>query len=121
SSLTAGRAARRLAQAGGKLSVKDLATEIGVAPRRLQQLFRSHVGLTPREWARLCRFRECLRLLRRSPHPTWAQLAVDAGYYDQAHLANEFRSLCGLSPTGYLRLSRSASPGPSQVSHFSKT
>lgn len=46
----------------------------------------------------------CLRALRAcAQSPAWAELAVAHGYYDQAHLANEFRALCGMTPTEFLR------------------
>lgn len=108
------RAATRLiAQAGGRRSPGEVARAVGLSDRRLQQLFRQHVGLSPRAFGRVARLHGCLRELRRSPAPRWAELAVDAGYFDQSHLVNEFRALCGLTPT--LFLERSA------VSQTSKT
>jgi transcriptional regulator GlxA family with amidase domain len=61
------------------------------------------VGISFRAWARLSRLHACLRLIRQQPAPAWADVAADAGFYDQAHLANEFRALCGLSPTLFLQ------------------
>jgi transcriptional regulator GlxA family with amidase domain len=89
-----------------------VAEAVGVGERRLQQLFNAHVGLTPRAWLRLQRLRACLRVLRESPRPSWAQMALDAGYYDQAHLVNDFRALCGVTPTEYLRRLARSSPAP---------
>ena len=31
----------------------------------------------------------------------WPELALDCGFYDQSHLANEFRAFSGISPTTY--------------------
>lgn len=100
--LAALRAARVISESGGRLPVREVARTLGVGERRLQQLFQAHVGLSPRAWGRLSRLHTCLRLLRQSPRPRWGTLALDAGFYDQAHLANEFRALCGLSPTAFL-------------------
>jgi AraC-like DNA-binding protein len=113
-------AALLLERAEGRLSVRELATSVGVGERRLQQLFSKHVGVSPRAWGRLARMHALLRALRRPavvqstestirPSRSWAQLAAEVGYYDQAHLANEFRSLCGVSPGAFLRL-RAAGP-----------
>ncbi len=105
----ASRAATLIAQSGGRLPLARVAEAVGVGERRLQQLFNAHVGLAPRAWLRLQRLRACLRVLRQSPAPSWAQMALDAGYYDQAHLTNDFRALCGVTPREYLRhLARSA-------------
>jgi AraC-like DNA-binding protein len=44
----------------------------------------------------------CLRALRRHAAPRWSDVAIDAGFYDQSHLINEFQSLCGLPPRLFL-------------------
>jgi AraC-like DNA-binding protein len=103
------RAAQLIAKTAGSLSLQKLAETVGVGERRLQQLFQAHVGLSPRAFSRLARLHACLRALRRTPLPPWAELAVDAGYYDQAHLANEFRALSGLSPSAFLERAVSGS------------
>jgi AraC-like DNA-binding protein len=103
---TACRAARRAVEliraADGRRSVRELAAELGVGERRLEQLFHAHVGLSPRALSRLSRLQGCLRALRACPEPRWAELALRAGFYDQAHLANEFRALCGMTPREFL-------------------
>jgi AraC-like DNA-binding protein len=95
-------AARLIAESGGQRALRDVAAALGVGERRLQQLFHAEVGLSPRSWSRLARLHACLRALRQPATPRWAELAVDAGYYDQSHLANEFQALCGLSPSLFL-------------------
>jgi AraC-like DNA-binding protein len=109
---SAAQAARIIAASGGRVRLRDVAGAIGVGERRLQQLFHAHVGLPPRAWSRLARLHSCLRQLRGAASPAWAAVAVDSGFYDQSHLVNEFRALCGLTPTEFL--SRS-------ISHSSKT
>lgn len=63
----------------------------GSRERRLQQLFHTHIGLSPTAWRRLARLHACLRELRRRPGAAWAVLTFDADFYDQSHLVNEFR------------------------------
>lgn len=98
----AAAAARLVAHTAGRASVRSIADAMGIGERRLQQLFAMHVGLTPAALARVARMHACLKALRRHPAPRWAELAVDMGFYDQSHLANEFKSLCGLSPSLFL-------------------
>lgn len=105
----ASRAAALVAASNGRLTVKALAEAVGVGERRLQQLFHLHVGVSPRTWARLKRMEACLRQLRQRPRPDWARLAAEAGYYDQSHLTNEFRALCGVSPKAFLEQAVSGS------------
>ncbi len=96
-------AAHLVSRAAGGLSLRQVAAAVNVGERRLQQLFFEHVGISFRAWSRLSRLHTCLRLIRQQPGPVWAELAAEAGFYDQAHLANEFRALCGLSPTSFVQ------------------
>jgi AraC-like DNA-binding protein len=91
-------AARRLGAKMGGMSVRELAGELNLSERRVQQLFASHIGLAPSVWRRLQRLHGTLRLLRTAETPQWAEIALCAGYYDQSHLINEFRALSGLTP-----------------------
>lgn len=95
-------AARFITASGGRRPLREAAAAVGVGERRLQQLFHAHVGLSPRAWRRLARMHGCLRALRLQPSPAWADLALDGGFYDQSHLVNEFRALCGVTPTEFL-------------------
>lgn len=95
-------AAQLIASSGGRRPLREVAVAIGVGERRLQQLFHAHVGLSPRAWSRLARMHGCLRALRRQPSPAWADVALEGGFYDQSHLVNEFRALCGVTPTEFM-------------------
>ena len=88
--------------------VRELAHETGLSRRRFSQLFREQIGLTPKLYCRLQRFQNTLKLIASGTSVDWAQLALAAGYCDQAHLAHEFHDFSGLSPSAYL-----ASPLPS--------
>lgn len=96
-------AAARLRDDAGSTTVRALAASMEMSERRLQQLFAAQLGLSPRAWRRLQRLHGTLRLLRDAGPPQWAQVALRSGYYDQAHLINEFRALCGLTPEQFLR------------------
>lgn len=102
-------ALRLLTGSSGRLKVRDIAAEVGIGERRLQQLFHAHIGLPPRTWGRLARMHGCLRALRRHPGKAWADAAAETGFYDQPHLVNEFRELCGCTPAEFRRLAISGS------------
>jgi transcriptional regulator GlxA family with amidase domain len=95
--------------AGGRRSLREVAAAVGIGERRLQQVFHAHAGLSPRAWSRLARLHGCLRALRQTTMPAWADVAVDSGYYDHPHLINEFRALCGVTLTEFLARATSGS------------
>jgi AraC-like DNA-binding protein len=73
----------------------------GLSDRRFIEVFRRDVGLRPKLFSRVMRFRRALDALSRCPHQSLAALALEAGYSDQAHFAREFTALSGLSPATY--------------------
>lgn len=89
---------RRLIAARGGLRVAALAGEVGWSRRHLADRFRREVGLTPKQAARVLRFERAADLLRRHDAVDLADVAIACGYYDQAHLSNEWRALSGCPP-----------------------
>ena len=85
--------------------VKHVAGRLGVTERHLRRVFQESVGLTPKDYLRIQRLGRVLRASRGGVN--WAQLAVEAGYYDQAHMIGEFREFIGLSPSAYVESQRS--------------
>lgn len=89
------------------LPVAEVAGRLGWLPNRLARVFRDRVGLTPKHFARVRRLQRVLATVTRGGTEDWAEIAVKHGYYDQAHLINDFRDLAGITPTAY----RPRSPG----------
>lgn len=84
-----------------RLSVAACARSIGISERRLSQAFREEVGVGPTLWRRLERFQAAARALHEKTEVPWAMLALDCGYYDQAHFARDFRAFSGIDPSTY--------------------
>jgi AraC-like DNA-binding protein len=77
--------------------------KIGLSPRRFIELFHREVGLTPKVFCRVRRFQHVLQTVRdQRKEIDWAQVAVECGYYDQAHFIHDFQSFSGLTPNRYL-------------------
>jgi AraC-like DNA-binding protein len=94
-------ALQQFAADSNRLSVAEVARRSGWSERRFLQIFRERVGFTPKVWCRLRRFQRALRQLRAGVEVPWADLAIECGFYDQAHLAKEFRSFSGIDLTTY--------------------
>ena len=86
----------------GAVSLDELAARAGLSPRQLRRVCVERTGLSPKFLARVLRFRRASeRLAAPGNRPSGlAGLALDCGYYDQAHFIHEFREFSGRSPAG---------------------
>ena len=85
-------------------TVRECAKSEAVSERRLSQIFREQVGISPKAWCRILRFQMAVKDLHRGTEVSWADLALRCGYYDQSHFINDFRAFSGINPTTYSRL-----------------
>jgi len=95
-------AIHRLEQAPEVPRIRLLARECGLSEKRLGKLFQHHVGMTPKRYARLLRFRSLIGRAHALTEVDWSRLAVDGGYCDQAHLGHEFRRFAGITPSAFM-------------------
>jgi len=93
--------------------VAELARDLGLSRQQLTRVFREHVGLPPKELARVARLQRAIHHLQRAPALPLAAAALDLGYYDQAHMSAEFRELAGVTPLWARTATGSISPIPS--------
>ncbi len=84
--------------AEGRGTVDALRQHTGISNRQLERLFQQHVGVGPKLFARMVRFRSVLKAMSKTPKPNWAHLAADCGYADQAHLIRDFQQFAGCTP-----------------------
>jgi len=84
--------------------VDDLTRIAGMGKRALQRLFNEYVGVSPKWVIRRYRLHEVIETFNSRTRPEWVQLALDLGYFDQAHLINDFKTIVGYTPTEYQKL-----------------
>ncbi|MEP6762713.1 MAG: AraC family transcriptional regulator [Gemmatimonadaceae bacterium] len=90
-------ATRAIAQSPHIARIADLSKELGASRQHLARQFATHVGLTPKQFARICRVRALLHQSRRN-HRGWSEAAASFGYSDQSHLISDVRNVTGLTP-----------------------
>ena len=83
-------------------SVQQVASEVGLSHKQFIERFRAAVGLTPKRLCRIHRFQRTLAEMRARREVDWADVAAGGGYYDQAHMIQDFRAFSGLTPGCYL-------------------
>jgi len=87
--------------AHGVISVAGLAQRLGLSRRSLERRFHRQVGLLPKQLARVFRFQRAVHMREQAPAGGWPAIALECGYYDQAHLIRDFREFSGQTPAAF--------------------
>src|SRR5205814_1214052 len=88
---------------GGLVSIEDMARANGLSRREFGRKFTESAGLPPKLFARITRFQRLVHTLLSTDIAHWAGASSASGFYDQAHMINEFRSFAGAPPTIFFR------------------
>ena len=89
----------------GAVSIAALREQTGFSKTRLASTFLEQVGTSPKQFARVIRFRHLLTRMHAGA-TALSDLALDGGYYDQPHMNAEFKELSGLTPREFLNATR---------------
>lgn len=89
------------------MTVRHLASRLGLGQRQVERELDRHVGLRPKMLLRIARFQRALAAARADESLSWSAIAARAGFYDQAHLTHEFRRFAACTPSEYLGRDRS--------------
>jgi AraC-like DNA-binding protein len=90
-------AAMAIARRGGRTNLDRLAGEFGCSLRHMRRRVLTELGFGPKTAARIVRMRQALRLIARQEHDL-AQIALTAGFGDQAHMTREFLNMGAPAP-----------------------
>ncbi|HEU0252268.1 MAG TPA: DUF6597 domain-containing transcriptional factor [Pyrinomonadaceae bacterium] len=89
--------AERIVDSRGLVSVDQLANDAGVSSRQLERRFLREVGVGPKLLGRIIRFQQVFRAVEHC-NSAWAEVAIECGYYDQAHLIRDFNQFAQQTP-----------------------
>ena len=81
----------------------DVVEREGIGKRTLQRLFSEYVGVSPKRVIRRYRLHEAEERLAEGRELNLAALALDLGYFDQAHFARDVKAIVGGAPARYAR------------------
>ena len=87
----------------GRARIASIADDLGWSRKRLALRFREQVGVSPKTLARLIRYERAASELGHGSTTDLARVAAACGFFDQAHLTNEFRRIRGTTPAAYVR------------------
>jgi AraC-like DNA-binding protein len=86
------------------LSSAVMADRVGFSQRHFIELFKKEVGLNPKLFCRIQRFRKAIESIHGHRDVDWVDVALSCGYFDQSHFNHDFRRFSGLRPGEYLSL-----------------
>jgi len=87
-----------MVQTHGLVDLDWVAAQSNLSPRHFRRRCLEESGLTPKHLCRVLRFRQASSLALSARKPDWVQIALETGYFDQAHLIRDFRQFTGRPP-----------------------
>jgi AraC-like DNA-binding protein len=85
------------------IKVEDVVSRFHLSKRTLQRIFSQYVGVSPKWVIKRYRLHEAAEQLAGAGSVDWSQLAVELGYFDQAHFIKDFKTIVGATPGEYVR------------------
>lgn len=101
----------RLLALAGRVRIADFARNEGLGLRHFQRRFVQEIGITPKQFARICRFQSALDIKVANPQISWFEISLELGYFDQMHMIHDFKKLGGGSPERVLLCMGDMRPG----------
>ena len=101
------KAIQALTTAGGNVDLDAVAAQAGLSPRQFRRRCLEESGLSPKHLCRVLRFRHVCRIAGTIARPNWSDIALNAGYFDQAHLIRDFVEFTGITPMAVFSNTRS--------------
>ena len=81
--------------------MSHVCSELGCEYKQLERSFQTVLGLQPKFFVRLVRFAGVLDELKTAARRPWPEIALDFGYFDQAHFNREFKAFTGVPPSQF--------------------
>jgi AraC-like DNA-binding protein len=105
------RALQALSAARGRVDLDEIARQANLGPRQFRRRCLEESGLTPKHLCRVLRFRYACELAGAGGRPEWPSIALEAGYFDQAHFIRDFREFTGKTPMSVFSNTGAGLPG----------
>jgi AraC-like DNA-binding protein len=87
-------------EARGQITVDALAKKNHITPRQMERIFHKDIGITPKEFINITRFQHVFpKIIQNKKQKNLLDIAIEHGYYDHAHLANDIKRYTGVPPS----------------------
>lgn len=91
----------RINQSGGLVNIDDLASEACYSRKQFERHFSKWMGTSPKQFLKIVRFQHAIDKKSKNKSSNLTDLTYQCGYYDQAHMINDFQQLSGMTPKQY--------------------
>lgn len=88
-------------QSKGTLPLKEIADKSCLSLRHFERKFKTAVGISPKTFSKVVKFQNTCNYIKTHKEASLLAVAVDCGYYDQAHLIKDFKALSGNTPSDF--------------------
>jgi len=88
----------------GNITILSIETTLNINRRSMERHFKSKVGISPKAYAQVYRFKCALNFLQANPGTTWASLTYNNGFFDQSHMIRYFKEYLNVSPNNLVTL-----------------
>ena len=93
--------AKKIRALKGVINAKGIATSYYISLRQLERRFKKAIGLSLKEFASVVRFGNAKRAISRFREKSLLAIALEAGFYDHAHMSYEFRRIASENPSAF--------------------
>jgi AraC-like DNA-binding protein len=85
------------------MGFQEFNTTIGYSQKHFIDLFKRQVGVPPKHYLKIMRFQKAMLGIEQDQSVHWNQIALESGFYDQAHFIHDFKSFSGFTPGEYMK------------------
>ncbi|MGD9589270.1 MAG: helix-turn-helix domain-containing protein [Pyrinomonadaceae bacterium] len=97
-------AVEEMTQRPDRISIGRMNDKIGYSQKHFAEMFRKHIGITPKSYLKIMRFQKAIRTINAAASIEWDMIAQECGFYDQAHFINDFKHFSGFTPEQYSKI-----------------
>ncbi len=90
----------------GVVQVSEIAESLGYSPRYINMVFGEYMGLSPKKFGKIMQLQETIQRINHEKSDFLTNVALEAGYFDQAHFIRDFKKYILMTPTEYRALIR---------------